>query len=562
VAHPGKRPKIVDLFAGAGGLGLGFSMMGYDVAVAVDNDPQACEAHRQNFCHGETIREDIFKIARDPVRFLNEEAKVDPESIDGVVGGPPCQGFSFMGERAASDERNLLTTKFMDVVLAVKPKFFVMENVTGLTSSGARPDFAAYVVRLGKPIGEPAARIAGELPDINSALAKRQPQFKKRLLSGLIESAKLNLAKSVGRKSALSNRVLLASTALEQSANLSFTRNYVGDSLIKAKTAWKNGLRSRVELAIALGAGSALRDEVVQEDGLKSALKSAAAKMPAALRRSVKEIIREFDSVPEATEYKGVKVGPILRHLILRASRHYDVAAPTILSAYEFGAPQNRRRLFLVGIRKDFGVSFKYPSATHSFPADEKCCLPSAPNCRDAIGDIPDVDGFENLIEGDEMPNRRSLSKLSAFAAHMRLERLPEDDWSLPREGWNPYILNCCRRTLHAKEIVDRIRSVGGGRPEDISGRTRLRANGVSHTLRAGTREGKGSHTAVRPIHYLHNRVISVREGARLMGYPDWMFFHPTKWHGFRLVGNGVPAQLSAAIARQIGSVLRLLVGR
>ncbi|TOO40685.1 DNA cytosine methyltransferase, partial [Vibrio parahaemolyticus] len=122
----------------------------------------------------------------------------------------------------------------------------------------------------------------------------------------------------------------------------------------------------------------------------------------------------------------------------------------------------------------------------------------------------------------------------------MRLEDIAEGDLSLPRESWNPDVIDCCNRTIHAEHVVERLKTLEPGKQEATSHKPRLHPDRQSPTLRAGTRENKGSHTAVRPVHYEHLRVVSVREGARLMGYPDWMTFHKTKWHGFRLVGNGV----------------------
>ena len=74
--------------------------------------------------------------------------------------------------------------------------------------------------------------------------------------------------------------------------------------------------------------------------------------------------------------------------------------------------------------------------------------------------------------------------------------------------------------------------------------------------------QDKGSHTAVRPIHYEHNRVITVREEARLMGYPDWTTFHESKWHGSRLVSNGAPLPLGYAIAASLRESLASLDDR
>ena len=194
-------------------------------------------------------------------------------------------------------------------------------------------------------------------------------------------------------------------------------------------------------------------------------------------------------------------------------------------------------------------------------PGKETCAtlldLPPAPTCSQAIGDLPDIDRFEFLIESDELPSRKLRNPLSEFQRLARLEVMKTDDLSLCRPDWNPFVTDCCLRTLHKEHVLDRLRETDLGKQDETSHKTRLHPHRVSHTLRAGTREKMGSHTAVRPIHYAYHRVISVREGARLMGFPDWMTFHKTKWHGFRLVGNGVPMHLGRAIASAIRDLLQ-----
>lgn len=545
------RPKIIDLFCGAGGLGLGFSMAGYRVAVGVDSDPQACEAHQMNFPDDKTLRGDIFKIAKDPVRFLCSDFGMKAGEIEGVVGGPPCQGFSTIGERVASDERNLLTSKFMDVVMGIRPKFFVMENVAGLLSSGVGLPLSTHFLRLAKPIGLPAAALAATLPDIRRALAKRQPQYKKRLISAIILKTKAAVRKDAKKQPELEKRISLALAALNRIGEAVLAKRFgvdCGDAIAK----WNKSESIRVELAVAIAVEYSLARGLAEKN-LEGELQRAAkagGRSGAAIRR----LLSEHASAPAAETHGDVKVGPILSHLIKRASKEYVVSTPTLLTASSFGAPQKRRRLFLVGIRKDLQHAFEFPRATHVLPDRNLNGVP-APTCFQALSDLPDADRFDELNDGDEIPAAH-LSGATAYSGFMRFEELPEDDYSLPREGWNPFALDCNRRTFHSKEIIARISGVAGGAPESTSGRTRLKADGVSHTLRAGTREGKGSHTAVRPLHYKFHRVITVREGARLMGYPDWMYFHPTKWHGFRLVGNGVPSQLARAVARQIRRTL------
>src|ERR1035438_3384609 len=91
---------------------------------------------------------------------------------------------------------------------------------------------------------------------------------------------------------------------------------------------------------------------------------------------------------------------------------------------------------------------------------------------------------------------------------------------------------------------------------EPISRFYKLSPDGLSNTLRAGTDSSRGAFTSPRPIHYAYPRCITVREMARLHGFPDWFRFHQTKWHGARQIGNSVPPPLGRAVALQVIAVL------
>src|SRR5579859_300937 len=178
------RPAIIDLFSGVGGLSLGFAAAGFNIVLAIDNDPHACEAHRLNFPETVVIQDDISNFAADPRKYLTKVPDLAQRRIVGIVGGPPCQGFSIIGERSASDERNLLTTKFIDSVLALEPDFFVMENVPGLATSGIPPTFSTYIKRLAGSNGEPASTLVDMLPV--QRVGKRSRQLKKKLIGSTI----------------------------------------------------------------------------------------------------------------------------------------------------------------------------------------------------------------------------------------------------------------------------------------------------------------------------------------------------------------------------------------
>lgn len=130
-SQPSKRnPRfIIDLFAGVGGLSLGAARAGFKVAAAVELDKNAIAAHAQNFPKSRHLRRNISKLTG---LGLLKAAGLEPGELFGLVGGPPCQGFSWMGKQRKHDSRNQLFGKFFQLVAEAKPKFFVVENVPGI----------------------------------------------------------------------------------------------------------------------------------------------------------------------------------------------------------------------------------------------------------------------------------------------------------------------------------------------------------------------------------------------------------------------------------------------
>ena len=123
-------PTVMDLFAGVGGLSLGFENSGFQVVVANEYDESIANAYRYNHKNTNMIVGDITKID------IKKEFKKNKGKIDVVIGGPPCQGFSQKGQRRSiNDERNFLFKYFVKVVDYIKPRYFVMENVPNLLTS-------------------------------------------------------------------------------------------------------------------------------------------------------------------------------------------------------------------------------------------------------------------------------------------------------------------------------------------------------------------------------------------------------------------------------------------
>lgn len=124
------RPVAVELFAGAGGLSLGFEQAGFDVVAAVELDPIHCATHEFNFPNCATICADVSQIGGDDVR---KRAKLGRRKVDVLFGGAPCQGFSMIGKRALDDPRNRLVFHFVRIAVELDASYIVFENVKGLT---------------------------------------------------------------------------------------------------------------------------------------------------------------------------------------------------------------------------------------------------------------------------------------------------------------------------------------------------------------------------------------------------------------------------------------------
>lgn len=375
------RPIGIDLFAGAGGMSLGFEQAGFDVVAAVEIDPIHAAVHEFNFPECAVIPRSITEVTGSDIRKI---AGIGTRRVDVVFGGPPCQGFSMIGQRAFDDPRNSLVKDFVRIVRELDASYFVFENVKGLT--------------LGKH------------------------------------------------------------------------------------------------------------------------------------RKFLEEVIEVF----EASGYN--------------VTREWKV-----LNACEHGVPQDRQRLFLIGSKRGLKKP-TYPAPISAKPGSLKRGLPQSPTCFDALGDLPDAEGFRSLLDSDEVETTK-LGEPSAYARTMRC--LGSDGWhyGYPRE-WNPKLLTSSMRSNHTDLSRERFAATAPGSVEPISRFFKLPPDGVANTLRAGTDAARGAFTSPRPIHYRWNRCVTVREMARLHGFPDWFRFNETKWHGARQIGNAVPPPLARAVANQVLSSL------
>jgi DNA (cytosine-5)-methyltransferase 1 len=228
---------------------------------------------------------------------------------------------------------------------------------------------------------------------------------------------------------------------------------------------------------------------------------------------------------------------PVLTEALARLDGAYHVLGPHIWDASAFGAATRRNRMFVIGMRRGQAEAMDRAAidAFHRPAATVKAAI------ADLAGALPlpesnDEPGFDRWRIG-------RLGRPSAYAASLRAS-------DRTFTGHRP--------TAHTPSVVERFAKVEQGQVDPVGRHPRLAWNGLCPTLRAGTGADKGSYQSVRPIHPDEDRVITVREAARLQGFPDAHLFHPTVWHSFRMIGNSVSPIMAESIFSAIAGHLGL----
>jgi DNA-cytosine methyltransferase len=180
---------IVDLFAGVGGLSLGFERQGFEILLANEYDESIANSYKKNHKCDNLIVSDITKLDIDKT-FGHLKKKVDV-----VVGGPPCQGFSQKGQRKTiHDERNFLFKFYVQIVDYLKPRCFVMENVPNLLTA-ENGYFKNEIIKLFNELGYSLNL------DVLNAADYGVPQNRKRaIILGTLNGTAPNLPKPLNEK--------------------------------------------------------------------------------------------------------------------------------------------------------------------------------------------------------------------------------------------------------------------------------------------------------------------------------------------------------------------------
>lgn len=171
---PRKRnaPTVISTFAGCGGSSLGYSMAGYKELLAVEWDDNAVETFKLNFPGIPVYHGDIVKLS---VKECMRLANIKEGELDVLDGSPPCQGFSTAGKRKFNDDRNQLFREYVRLLRGLKPKVFVMENVSGMVKGIMKIIFAEIICELKASGYDVSARLM-------NAMYFNVPQSRERMI--------------------------------------------------------------------------------------------------------------------------------------------------------------------------------------------------------------------------------------------------------------------------------------------------------------------------------------------------------------------------------------------
>ena len=528
--------KVVDLFAGAGGLSLGFMQTKkYDIKVAFENNPAMQKTYKKNHM-GVDVRDDVCLADYDDIQKKYGK-------IDVVIGGPPCQGFSNANRQKnhAISQNNMLVKQYIRAIRELSPKAFVMENVSML-----RSDVHRFY------LDEADNELFGQ--------EKYEIHMQNTKLVLLDKAYMFDCAKTIARSpSAITANIWPEDCYVSLNVVYKMSKNH--QKLLKTLKKHKKKLleyadvyaderkKSDIESNdIALRsyeAFSAIKqffDEKLEADKLKDVIEPAIM-----IQRMLSKSKEIFDNhlVVDKCDYaengdlvayiKSYAVFDYLKALLGTDSNGYEINQD-VLCAADFGAPQKRKRFIVIGIKKSLTDTVQLPIGIFS----EK----DYRTVQDAIGDLQNVPTVTDVAEDIGTPLKKaddiselgkSLRDTDTLFNHIitKTRETAMERFKVIKQGENFHSLN-----------------------DSLKTNTYTDANRTQNTiyLRLAYNQPSGTVVNVRKSMWIHpelNRAISIREAARLQTFPDSFIFCGSKDKQYQQVGNAVPPIMAKAIAEK-----------
>jgi len=530
------RPKynIVDLFAGAGGLSYGFLQTGrYNIKAAFENDLDAQQSYRNNHC--------VSQIYDDVADALTDTVRKSLGTVDVVVGGPPCQGFSNANRQKnhVISQNNSLVKQFVHTILYLNPTAFVMENVSMFQSSihrfyvDANDDDLIREYRIAsaqtsillldaKHIFDGVESIVSEekrtkhyLWDekdyllLNIIYKKRASPEKLRVALDKHERMLISLAERLAKYDEINDHIL-------------HTDYSSGKSIIK----YFSGERTPGQAKILC---DAIEAPIVHQRML------AKAQEIFDNRINVTAYTRAQD-VGLVAMVKSVAVIDYIEAILGSPKSGYTIAKG-VLSATDFGVPQKRMRFVAIGIKREKASKLSLPMGSFSGSTHR--------TVRDAIGDLECVETSHDIADGYKGVAIATASNICELGQQLR----------------DSSILFNHVATATTPETLKKFRAIQqGGNFHTLSEELKSAYSDPTRTqntiyLRLRYEEPSETVVNIRKsmwIHPVRHRALSIREAARLQTFPDSFVFYGTKDSQYQQIGNAVPPMMAKSIAEHL----------
>lgn len=535
--------SVVDLFAGAGGLSLGFMQTGkYDIKVAFEREPYMQQTYQLNHPNVE-LQGDVCDA-----NYTDIKRKYG--NIDVVIGGPPCQGFSNANRQKnhAISQNNMLVKQYIRAIRELTPRAFVMENVSMLRSEVHR----FYMEETDLDIVNKY-----QIPNKNTPLHLLDAQF---MFDGALEL--------VQNSDLLQQNLWPESHYHELNIIYKGTKNI--DKLKKTLEKHRHILTQIAQTYIRIDVNA--NDHIAQKsreafqaildyyDGILATENLHTSIEPAIMiQRMLSKANEIFENHIHVDSYKSSPKGDLLANIrsfavfdymssILGTGKDGYTIKSDVLCAADFGAPQKRNRFVVMGVKKSISADVTLPSG--------KIKEKNYRTVRDAISDLEDVPPVYKLSDDKKGTPLQQKEHLNPLARQLR----------------NADILKNHIITQTTDVAMERFKAIKqGGNFHSL--KNALKTNtytDVKRTqntiyLRLNYDEPSGTVINVRKSMWIHptkHRAISVREAARLQTFPDSFVFCGTKDKQYQQVGNAVPPIMAKAIAQQLATILKNSVRR
>lgn len=529
--------KVVDLFAGAGGLSLGFMQtQKYEIKVAFENSPYMQDTYRKNH-PGVEVLGDVCTADYNEIRKKYGD-------IDVVIGGPPCQGFSNANRQKnhAINQNNMLVKQYLRAILELQPKAFVMENVSMLRSEVHRFYMEKRDLDIVNSCKIPVKSTPLQLLDQEFVfegvmdIIQSRDEIEKYLwpeddysLLNVIYKASKNTAKL---KKALEKH----KRELERIAGAYITRDSQHHILTEAKLAFTAILQYYAGQERAEALRAIIEPSIMIQRMLSKALEVFENNIVVDAYKQDSGITAEIRSFAVYDYLRG----------ILESPENGYVIKSDVLCAANYGAPQKRMRFVVIGIKREISSKIALPRG--SFDEDQYRTV------RDAIADLEDVKPVYSLEDDVGTPLKQKLG-LNKLASALR----------------DTDILKNHIITRTTDTAMERFKVLKQGEnfhalDDAMKKNTYTDASRTQNTiyLRLNYDQPSGTVVNVRKSMWIHptlDRAISVREAARLQTFPDSFEFCGTKDKQYQQVGNAVPPIMAKSIAKKLASILTANIG-